>query len=160
MLIAFVALVALVDWPLDAFGAWLGDRSDFDGELSLARIFGWVFAPVAWIMGVEGWHDSQVFGSLLGTKVAVNEFVAFLSMESILIGEPGAIAFESQRSAKMVAYALCGFANFGSVGIQIGGISPLAPERKPEISRLAVRAMFGGAFASWMTATVAGVFIE
>lgn len=150
MLIAFVALVKLVDWPLD----WLGTKMALEGGLSLARIFGWVFAPVAWVMGIEGWHDSQLFGSLLGTKIAINEFVAFSAMMDT------ASAFEHQRSAKMAAYALCGFANFGSIGIQIGGISPIAPGRRPDISRLAVRAMLGGAFASWMTATVAGVFID
>lgn len=157
MLIAFVALVALIDWPLEA----MGESFEVPGGLSLARVFGWVFAPVAWLMGVQGWHDSQLFGSLLGTKIALNEFVAFSGMmEAVASTDPGAVTFQSQRSGKMAAYALCGFANFGSVGIQIGGISPLAPDRKSEISRLAVRAMLGGAFASWMTATVAGVFLE
>lgn len=154
MLIAFVALVAFVDWPLGWFGGLFG------AELSLARIFGWVFAPVAWVMGVEGWHDSQLFGSLLGTKIALNEFVGFSRMIELSPGsETTGPVFDHVRSAKMAAYALCGFANFGSVGIQIGGITPLAPERKTELSRLAVRAMLGGAFASWMTATVAGVFL-
>ena len=161
MLIAFVALVGLIDWPLDA----LGRSMDLEGGLSLARIFGWVFAPVAWLMGIEGWHDSKLFGSLLGTKVTINEFVAFVQMTELVSPTAealaaGADAFQHERSAKMAAYALCGFANFGSIGIQIGGISPLAPERKTELSRLAVRAMLGGAFASWMTATVAGTFLS
>jgi CNT family concentrative nucleoside transporter len=154
MLIAFVALVALVDWPLAA----LGEELAIEGGLSLSRIFGWVFAPVAWCMGVESWHDCELFGGLLGTKIAVNEFVAFSQMKN-LTDASAEIAFESARSAKMAAYALCGFANFASVGIQIGGISPLAPERKSDLSRLALRAMLGGAFASWMTATVAGMFL-
>jgi len=98
-------------------------------------------------------------GSLLGTKVAVNEFIAFNGMLELL-GGTGEATFQSPRTAKMAAYALCGFANFASIGIQIGGISPLAPERKPLISKLALRAMLGGAFASWMTATVAGMFLE
>lgn len=154
MLIAFVALVALVDWPLAA----IGERWDVAGGLSLSKIFGWVFAPVAWCMGVESWNDCELFGGLLGTKIAVNEFVAFTQMVGLTT--PGSeVAFEDPRSAKMAAYALCGFANFASVGIQIGGISPLAPERKPELSKLALRAMLGGAFASWMTATVAGMFL-
>jgi CNT family concentrative nucleoside transporter len=153
MLLAFMSLVALVNWPL----GWAGEAFGLEGELSLQRVFGWVFAPIAWAMGVEGWHDSQLMGTLLGTKVAINEFVAFTEMQAFLPG--GSRPFEHGRSAAMAAYALCGFANFGSIGVQIGGISPLAPERKTDIARLALRAMVGGAFASWMTATVAGVFL-
>jgi len=156
MLIAFMGLVSLVDWIL----AGVGDNQlwSIDGGLSLQRIFGWIFAPVAWAMGVE-WADCQNFGSLLGTKVAVNEFIAFDQLGNMVKGLKDATPFVSERSSAMAAYALCGFANFASVGIQIGGISPLAPERKGEISRLAIRAMFGGAFASWMTATMAGMFL-
>jgi CNT family concentrative nucleoside transporter len=149
MLIAFMGLVELVNWFL---GALVDD-------LSLNMIFSWVFSPVAWMMGVESWHDCQLMGSLLGTKVAVNEFIAFNGMLELL-GATGDAGFQSPRTAKMAAYALCGFANFASIGIQIGGISPLAPERKPVIAGLAVRAMLGGAFASWMTATVAGMFLS
>ena len=109
-------------------------------------------------MGVEGWHDCQLMGSLLGTKVAVNEFIAFEGLLSIN-GATGEGAFDSERTAIMASYALCGFANFASVGIQIGGITPLAPERRSTIAGFAVRAMLGGAFASWMTATVAGMFL-
>lgn len=154
MLIAFLGLVAFVDWPLGAIGNGLG----LEHELSLRRIFGWVFAPVAWLMGVEGWHDCQLFGSLLGTKVALNEFVAFDSLRLMLPGGEGEV-FADRRSAMMAAYALCGFANIGSVGIQLGGITPLAPSRKKDISQLALRAMLGGAMASWMTATIAGAFL-
>ena len=154
MLIAFVALVALIDWPLN----WMGEQFGIAGGLSLSRIFGWIFSPVAWLMGVESWHDCQLFGGLLGTKIAINEFVAFTQMAS-LTAESAETTFESARSAKMAAYSLCGFANFASVGIQIGGISPLAPEQKSVLSQLALRAMLGGAFASWMTATVAGMFL-
>ena len=95
---------------------------------------------------------------MLGTKIALNEFVAFGQLAA-LSTEGAEVAFQSTRSAQMATYALCGFANFASVGIQIGGISPLAPERKSDISGLALRAMLGGAFASWMTATVAGMFL-
>lgn len=154
MLIAFLGLVAFVDWPLEALGGWL----ELSEPLTLRRIFGWIFAPVAWMMGVEGWRDCQLFGSLLGTKVALNEFVAFDSLMRLLPGSEGA-AFADPRSAKMAAYALCGFANIGSVGIQLGGITPLAPGRKTDIAQLALRAMLGGAMASWMTATVAGAFL-
>ena len=154
MLIAFLGLVALADWLLESLAVnrfW-----ELEGGLSLNRIFSGVFSPVAWMMGVESWHDCELMGSLLGTKIAVNEFIAFNNMEGII--KEG--AFESARTAKMAAYALCGFANFASIGIQLGGLSPLAPERKPLISKLALRAMLGGAFASWMTATVAGMFLE
>ncbi len=151
MLIAFVGLVALIDWPLGSLNEHF---LHFDGGLSLAVIFGKVFAPVAWFMGVESWHDCELFGTLLGVKISINEFVAMGNLRTMT--ESG---FESSRSSIMAAYALCGFANFGSIGIQIGGISALAPERKKDLSKLAVRAMIGGAFASWMTATVAGAFL-
>ena len=151
MLIAFVGLVAVIDWPLAALGAGFMPAGQ---TLSLAVIFGKVFAPVAWFMGVEGWHDCELFGTLLGIKISINEFVAMSDLNTMAHG-----GFESSRSAIMAAYALCGFANFGSIGIQIGGISALAPDRKTELSKLAVRAMIGGAFASWMTATVAGAFL-
>ena len=148
MLIAFMGLVAMLDWFLGAVRE----------GLTLNTVLSYLFAPVAWVMGVEGWHDCQLMGSLLGTKVAVNEFLAFDGLLKInqATGEAG---FASQRTAIMASYALCGFANFASVGIQIGGITPLAPEKRSTIAGLAVRAMLGGAFASWMTATVAGMFL-
>ncbi|MFO1011387.1 MAG: nucleoside transporter C-terminal domain-containing protein [Planctomycetota bacterium] len=155
MLIAFVALVGFVNWPL----GWLGDVLHVDGGLSLARIFGWVFAPVAWLIGVNGWHDCQLFGGLLGTMVSTNEFVAYTQLQTLEPATGNAIVFESARSAQMAVYALCGFANLASIGIQIGGISALAPERKADLSKLALKAMIGGAFACWMTATVAGLFL-
>ncbi len=154
MLIAFIALVTLVNWPLD----WFGEQIGVVG-LSLAKIFSWIFAPVAWLMGVQGWHDCQLMGGLLGTQVSVNEFVAYKDLQQILPSSGNAIVFESERSAKMAAYALCGFANFASIGIQLGGITALAPDRKKDLSRLALKAMLGGAMACWMTATIAGIFL-
>jgi CNT family concentrative nucleoside transporter len=156
MLIAFVALVGFVNWPL----GWLGEQLHVENGLSLERLFGWVLAPVAWVMGVEGWHDCQLFGGLLGTMVSTNEFVAYTHLQTLEPGSGNAIVFESTRSVAMATYALCGFASFASIGIQIGGISALAPERKADLSRLALRAMIGGAFACWMTATIAGLFLE
>ncbi len=155
MLIAFVALVALINWPLGA----LGEAFDIEGGLSLQRIFGWIFAPIAWAIGVQGWHDCQLVGGLLGTQISINEFVAYQGLAQTLSATDPALQFESARSAKLAAYALCGFANFASIGIQIGGISALVPERKADLSKLALRAMLAGALACWMTATVAGIFL-
>jgi CNT family concentrative nucleoside transporter len=169
MLIAFVALVALIDWPLGLLGEYIlnpiyaaMDWQTYTEQdpLSLAMIFGTVLAPLAWVIGVDGWHDCQWFGSLLGIKLAVNEFVAFLTFSGGATADGMTMGFHDPRHAKMAAYALCGFANFTSIGIQIGGISSLVPERRADLAKLATRAMIGGAFASWMTATVAGIFIE
>jgi CNT family concentrative nucleoside transporter len=148
MLIAFVALIAMVDWILSGAAG-----------VTLAQLFGWAFAPVAWLIGVEGWHDCQLFGSLLGTKIAINELVAYTQLAPMEPGSGGEVVFQSTRAAKMATYALCGFANFGSIGIQIGGITPLAPERKTDIVRTAVRAMVAGAMASCVSACIAGVFL-
>ncbi|MBL8863689.1 MAG: NupC/NupG family nucleoside CNT transporter [Planctomycetes bacterium] len=155
MLIAFVALVALVNWPLEA----LGEALALDGGLSIQRIFGWIFAPIAWTIGIGNWHDCQIVGGLLGTQVSINEFVAFQGLAQTLQAADPAQAFQDPRSAKIAAYALCGFANFSSIGIQMGGLSALVPERKAELSDLALRAMLGGALACWTTATVAGAFL-
>jgi concentrative nucleoside transporter, CNT family len=153
MLIAFIALVALINWPL----GWLGTHVGI-ADLSLSKLFSYIFAPIAWLMGVTGWHDCQLMGSLLGTQISLNEFVAFTQLQTMQPGQAGDV-FESTRNAKMAAYALCGFANFSSIGIQIGGISALAPERKTDISKLAFKAMIGGAMACWMTAAIAGIFL-
>ena len=169
MLIAFVALVALIDWPLGLIGEhvinplFASENNPIYTDkqpLSLSLIFGTLLAPVAWIIGVDGWHDCQWFGSLLGIKLAVNEFVAFLTFSKATTNEHLTMGFEDPRHAAMAAYALCGFANFASIGIQIGGISALVPERRSDLARLATRAMIGGACASWMTAAVAGMFIR
>jgi len=163
MLIAFMALINLVNWPI----GWVGDMVGLS-DLTLSRMMGWAFAPVAWLMGVEGWHDSELVGSLMGSKLAVTEFVAYAELQQMLPGQGPHLlpdqelhlgVLQSKRSAAIAAYALCGFANFASVGIQIGGIAPLAPERKTDLTRLALRAMLGGAFASWLTATIAGMFL-
>jgi len=162
MLIAFTALVALIDWPI----GWFGDTflnmpveatADVIADpLSLSTLFGWLLAPLAWCMGVDGWADCQALGGLLGTKIAVNELVAFTQMFE-MIGNDG---FVHERTQKMAAYALCGFANFASIGIQLGGIGPMAPKRGTDLSRLAIRAMLGGALASATTATIAGMFLR
>jgi len=159
MLIAFLALVYLVDWPLGALGAWLQEAAGLGpgSDLSLRFLLGQVFAPVAWLMGVEGWSDCQKMGALMGTKLTLSEFVAFIDLGQMINGTEA--GFTHERSAHMAVYTLCGFANVASIGIQIGGIAALVPERRSELAQLAVKAMFAGAGASWMTATVAGWFV-
>ena len=167
MLLAFIALIALFNAVLGWFGnpsffgwapydlnAVIAAASDgrFEG-LSLEALFGYLFAPLAWAIGVES-ADVLAFGQLLGEKVAVNEFVAYASL-----GELRAAAAVSERTLILGAYALCGFANFSSIAIQIGGIGGIAPSRRSDVARLGLRAVLGGALASWMTATIAGVLI-
>ncbi|MBX3323226.1 MAG: hypothetical protein KF757_09580 [Phycisphaeraceae bacterium] len=159
MLIAFVSLIALIDWPLRALGEWAPIAQALDArgvdELSMKVIFGWLLAPLAWTMGVP-WAECTFFGSLLGEKIVVTEFIAYLSLASDINTESPVL---SPRSARMAAYALCGFANFASIGIQIGGLSALAPGRRRDFVQLALRAMIGGAMASWMTACIVGVML-
>lgn len=139
MLISFLALVALVNAGLGLVG------------LSLEQILGWVFAPVAWALGVP-WRDAPVVGNLLGTRMVLNEFVAY----SQLGGMKGTL---DPRSFTIATFALCGFANFSSIGIQIGGIGALAPERRHDLARLGLRAMLAGTFANFVTATIAGMLL-
>jgi concentrative nucleoside transporter, CNT family len=148
MLISFLALVAMVNFLLGLVPLpemWGG------GTLSLARIFGWVFAPVAWSMGVP-WRDAPVIGNLLGTRMALNEFVAYSQLGPMK-------ASLDPRSFTIATFALCGFANFSSIGIQIGGIGALAPNRRHDLARLGLRAMFAGTLANFMTATIAGFLL-
>lgn len=121
---------------------------------SLEFLFGLVFAPIAFIMGVP-WHEARLVGELLGTKMVVNEFVGYLRLAEIMSGDNPL----SPRSAIIATYALCGFANFGSIGIQIGGISGMAPERRSDLAKIGLRAMIGGSLAAFMTATIAGILL-
>lgn len=157
MLIAFIALVALVDWFLGwASGTFvlapLLRRVGVE-TLSLDRILGAVFYPIAWLIGADS-GDRVEFASLLGKAMSLNEFIAYKSL-----GEMIAAGQLSPRSVTLAAYALCGFANFSSIGIQIAGIGGMAPERYPDLAALGLRAMIGGAIACWMTACVAGTLI-
>lgn len=168
MLIGFISLLALINWPIHAIGeiavvkSWLATQGI--SELSLQVLLGRLFAPLAWTMGIE-WKDAPLIGSLLGEKLILTEFVAYLHLSDALhavpnVGAEGEIVAKlSPRSAQIAAYALCGFANFASIAIQIGGLSVLAPSRRKEFARLALRAMLGGALATQMTASVAGLFI-
>jgi CNT family concentrative nucleoside transporter len=165
MLIAFVSLLALLNWPVHAIGqiapvkAWLTERGIQD--LSIQVILGQILAPLAWTMGVP-WKDAPLIGGLLGEKLVLTEFVAYLHLADAVRASnvPGAVNTISPRSAQIGAYALCGFANFASIAIQIGGLSVLAPTRRKEIAQLALRAMLGGALATQMTACIAGLFID
>jgi CNT family concentrative nucleoside transporter len=150
VLIVFIAVIAL----LNALIGWVGH---FFGvpTLSFQQILGWIATPFAWLTGMP-WHDALQIGPLLGLKTAVNEFVAYLQMSQTLATNPH---FVSPRSAIIAIYALCGFANFSSVAIQVGGISGMAPHRRSDLSRLGLLAMFGGALSSLMAACVVGVLL-
>ncbi len=139
MLISFLALIALINALLGLV------------HLSLPQIFGWMFAPVAWSMGVP-WRDAPTIGNLLGTRMALNEFVAYSQLGPL----KGSL---DPKSFTICTYALCGFANFSSIGIQIGGIGALAPNRRHDLARLGLRAMFAGTLANFMTATIAGILL-
>ncbi len=139
MLLAFIALIAMLNAGLGFVG------------LSLAKVFGILFAPLSYIMGVDP-ADVMAFGNVLGTKISINEFVAYVEL-----GQMQATA--SPRTILIGTYALCGFANFASIGVQIGGIGAVAPERRGDLAKLGMRAMFAGAMASWLTACVAGILL-
>ena len=139
MLIAFLSLVALINWPLQYVG------------FSLEQIFAWIFAPLAYVMGVP-WADANEVGSLFGKRLIVNEFVAYADL--LTLRATNAIA---PRSELIATYALCGFANLGSIGIQLGGIGGLAPTRKSDLAKLGLRVVLGGSLATFMTATIAGL---
>ena len=139
MLISFLALIALVNGVLSLVG------------LSLQQIFGWGFAPIAWAMGVP-WRDAPTIGNLLGTRMALNEFVAYSQLGPMK-------ASLDPRSFTIATFALCGFANFSSIGIQIGGIGALAPSRRHDLARLGMRAMLAGTLANFLTATIAGFLL-
>lgn len=144
MLIAFLALIAMVNYIL----GWGGGL--FGLTLNLELLLGWVVGPIAFAIGVP-WADAMQFGSLLGTKVVVNEFLAYLNLSTAI----GAGTL-SPKAIMMATFALCGFANFSSIAIQIGGIGPLAPSRTSELAALGMRAVLAGTLANMMTATLAG----
>ena len=152
MLIAFLALIAMLNY-------FLGQAAGLFGvELSIEMLLGWGLAPIAWLMGVP-WADAVQFGSLLGTKVVVNEFVAYLDLAEIIAAGEGVTPFVSEKTTVMATFALCGFANFSSIAIQIGGIGPLAPSRTSELAQLGLRAVLAATLANMMTATIAGVLV-
>ena len=141
MLVAFISIVAMFNYLLGFLGT------------SIDEILGLIFQPLAWAMGVP-WEESATIGTLMGKKIAFTELIAYGDLKQIV--ESGQV---SERTIIIASYALCGFANFGSIGIQLGGIGSIAPERKKDLAGLVTKAMIGGALASWLTATVAGILI-
>jgi CNT family concentrative nucleoside transporter len=155
MLLAFIALIALLNWPLTWLGEVTGLAAAIGKPTDLATIFGYILAPLAWVIGTP-WQDAQVVGSLIGQKIVINEFVAYLQLGEIVNGKVAGVAL-SDQGRLIATYALCGFANFSSIAIQIGGIGGLAPERRQDLARFGLRAVLGGSIATFMTATIAGV---
>src|SRR5688572_21782880 len=155
MLLAFIALIALINWPLTWMGQATGLQAMLGKPTDLAAIFGYVLAPIAWVIGTP-WADATTVGSLIGQKIVINEFVAYLQLADIVNGRVAGVAL-SDQGRLIATYALCGFANFSSIAIQIGGIGGLAPERRHDLARFGLRAVLGGTIATLMTATIAGV---
>lgn len=141
MLVAFVALIAMVNYLLTF------------ADTSIQGILGFIFQPLAWAMGIP-WEEAQMVGVLMGEKITLTELIAYSDLRDLRLEH--AI---SDRTAIIASYALCGFANFASIGIQLGGIGGIAPERRKDLASLALKAMLGGALASWMTASIAGILI-
>jgi len=148
MLLAFIGLVAVINAGL----SWIGGLVGF-AELSLETILGTALRPLAWVMGVP-WAESAQVGALLGLKTATNEFYAYTRLAEIMAESP-----LSERAMVITTYALCGFANFASIAIQIAGIGGIAPERKSDLARLGMRAMIAGTLACFQTATIAGLLV-
>jgi concentrative nucleoside transporter, CNT family len=151
MLISFLALIALTNGIMGGIHNWLAGHGIFWFPQSLEKVFGAIFAPVAWVIGIP-WHDCPVIGNLLGTRMVLNELVAF----SMLGPQRAAL---DPRSFTIATFALCGFANLSSIGIQIGGIGALAPNKKGELARLGIRAMLAGTMANLMSASIAGMLL-
>jgi CNT family concentrative nucleoside transporter len=148
MLIAFLGLLAMVNGIL----GWLGGLVGLP-QLTLESILAIILAPVAWLMGVP-WSDCGQVAILLGKKTILNEFIAYLDLKALI--EQSQL---SERSIIIATYALCGFSNIGSIGIQLGGIGGIAPNRQPDLARLGVRALVGGTLACFMTACIAGMLL-
>ncbi len=151
MLVAFLALIAFVNAVLGGIDRGLTTLGVGFFPANLEQIFGWVFRPVAWVIGIP-WHDAGTIGNLMGLRMVTNEFIAFVQLGELKQAlDP--------RSFTIATYALCGFANFGSIGIQIGGIGALVPERRGDLARLGFRAMIAGTMANFMSAAIAGILL-
>ena len=161
MLLAFIALIALVNGIFSYIGSITGIP-----DLSLEMIFGWVFAPLAYIIGVP-WNEAMAAGSLIGQKTIFNEFVAFQNLGLYLkdVADGGIVIQEtglpmSERTKIMMSFALCGFANIGSIAVLLGGIGTLAPSRRSDIARLGLKAVIAGTLSNLMSATIAGLIFS
>ena len=159
MLLVFVAFISLINLILNLVGDWTGinafllHQNNMYTELSLQMIFGYIFAPIAWIIGIP-FEDIFLAGQLLGEKTIANEFIAYQSLGDLI--KTNTI---NEKTAIMATYFLCGFANFLSIGIQIGGIGAIAPERRIDLSKLGVKALIAGTIASLLTAVIVGIII-
>ena len=142
MLVAFISIITMINFSLE-----------FLFSTTMQDILGVLFQPLAWTMGIP-WEEARVVGSLMGEKIVLTELIAYANLSELI--NNNAI---SERTAIISSYALCGFANFGSIGIQLGGIGGMAPDRRKDLSKLGMKAMIGGALASWLTATIAGILI-
>lgn len=163
MLLAFIALIAMINALFVHVGHWIGFdnwgqelvpqviRGNNPVELTFQVVLSWIFSPLAWLMGIP-WSEARVAGALLGEKIVFNEFVAYLHLAEIS-------SQLSERTVVIMSYALCGFANFASIAIQIGGIGGIAPTRKSDLAELGIRSVIGGSLAAFMTATIAGLLI-
>jgi len=141
MLIAFISLVAMINFILSLLGT------------SMQEMLGLLFKPLAWTMGIP-WADAKIVGTLMGEKIVLTELIAYSNLSNLIMNDQ-----ISERTAIIASYALCGFSNFGSIGIQLGGIGGMAPNRRRDLSTIALKAMIGGALASWLTATIAGLLL-
>ena len=142
MLLAFVSMITMVNYLLVYFFS-----------INMQEMMGVLFQPLAWSMGVP-WNEAKILGTLMGEKIVLTELIAFSNLSELILNDK-----ISERTAIIASYALCGFSNFGSIGIQLGGIGGMAPNRRKDLSTIAFKAMIGGALASWLTATIAGILI-
>ncbi|WP_105745748.1 NupC/NupG family nucleoside CNT transporter [Cronobacter dublinensis] len=157
MLLAFVALIALLNGMLSGIGGWFNHP-----ELSLQLILGWVFSPVAWLIGVP-WEEARVAGSFIGQKLIINEFVAYMNFGEYLKDDAAVAAAGLQvlsaHTKAIISFALCGFANLSSIAILIGGLGSMAPSRRHDVAQLGLKAVAAGTLSNLMSATIAGVFL-
>ena len=151
MLLAFVALISLLNGMIGGIGGWFGQP-----ELSLQMILGWVFQPLAYLIG-DPWYEANIAGSMIGQKLVINEFVAYLDFGRYLGENPPVLL--SDKTKAIITFALCGFANLGSIAILIGGIGTMAPNRRGDIAKMGIKAVIAGSLSNLMSATIAGLFI-
>ncbi|TNH08693.1 NupC/NupG family nucleoside CNT transporter [Testudinibacter sp. TR-2022] len=151
MLLAFIALIALLNGIIGGIGSWFNYP-----ELSLQIILGWVFQPLAYVIGVP-WSEAQVAGSMIGQKLVINEFVAYMDFVKYLGAEAPMVLTEKTKA--IITFALCGFANFSSIAILIGGLGTMAPNRRSDVARLGIKAVIAGSLSNLMSAAIAGLFI-